>query len=93
VAKHAGACEVEVTLARDDGLLAVSVRDDGCGFDPDGPRGLGLTGLTDRLDTLGGSLAVESGPGAGTVLRMRVPQVPGGCLASSPERMTVGRGV
>ena len=50
VVKHAAASEVEVSLERQDGTLALVIRDDGCGFDLDRPRGLGrpacLTGWT-----------------------------------------------
>jgi signal transduction histidine kinase len=48
VVKHAKASEVEVSLVRQDGTLGLVIRDDGCGFDPGRPRGLGLTGLSDR---------------------------------------------
>jgi signal transduction histidine kinase len=66
VVKHAGASEVEVSLSQEDGRLGLVIRDDGCGFDLGRPRGLGLTGLSDRLDTVGGSLVINSGAGAGT---------------------------
>ena len=46
VVKHADAREVEVALHRENGSLGLVVRDDGCGFDPAGPRGLGLAGLS-----------------------------------------------
>jgi signal transduction histidine kinase len=50
----------------------VSVRDDGTGgVDPAG--GSGLRGLADRVQALGGTLAVESVPGAGTELRAEIP--------------------
>ena len=48
VVKHARASEVEVSLSQEDGRLGLVIRDDGCGFDPGRPRGLGLTGLSDR---------------------------------------------
>ena len=64
VVKHAKASEVEVSLVRQDGTLGLVIRDDGCGFDPGRPRGLGLTGLSDRLDTVGGSVTISSEAGA-----------------------------
>ncbi len=73
VVKHAGATEVEVSLSREDGRLGLTIRDDGCGFDLDRPRGLGLTGLSDRLDTLGGALAINSGAGLGTSVCVHIP--------------------
>ena len=73
VVKHAKASEVEVSLVRQDGTLGLVIRDDGCGFDPDRPRGLGLTGLSDRLDTVGGSVTISSEAGAGTSVRVSIP--------------------
>jgi signal transduction histidine kinase len=73
VVKHAGASEVEVSLTQQDGRLGLVIRDDGCGFDPDRPRGLGLAGLSDRLDTVGGSLTITSGAGAGTSVCVQIP--------------------
>jgi signal transduction histidine kinase len=73
VVKHAGASEVEVSLSQQDGRLGLVIRDDGCGFDLDQPRGLGLTGLSDRLDTVGGSLTINSGAGLGTSVCVHIP--------------------
>jgi len=73
VVKHAGASEVEVSLSQQDGRLGLVIRDDGCGFDLDRPRGLGLTGLSDRLDTVGGSLIITSGAGLGTSVCVHIP--------------------
>ncbi len=75
VVKHADAGHCDVTLRRQNGRLVLSVRDDGHGFDTHSPRGLGLTGMADRLDTVGGSLAVSSSPGAGTTLHMELPAI------------------
>jgi signal transduction histidine kinase len=73
VVKHAGAGEVEVSLSHQDGRLGLVIRDDGCGFDPGRPRGLGLAGLSDRLDTVGGSLTITSGAGLGTSVCAHIP--------------------
>jgi signal transduction histidine kinase len=70
--KHASASELVVTLEVEDGLLRVTVRDDGVGgADPD--RGSGLTGLRDRVEALGGQLEITSAPGEGTVLVAEIP--------------------
>ena len=73
VVKHAGASEIEVSLSQQDGRLGLVIRDDGRGFDLDRPRGLGLTGLSDRLDTVGGSLTINSGAGLGTSVCVHIP--------------------
>ena len=73
VVKHAGASEVEVSLSQQDGRLGLVIRDDGCGFDLGRPRGLGLVGLSDRLDTVGGSLTITSGAGLGTSVCAHIP--------------------
>jgi signal transduction histidine kinase len=73
VVKHAHARQVSVTLRQPDGRLLVEIRDDGCGFDPDGPRGLGLTGLADRVAIARGTMRLVSSPGSGTVLGAEIP--------------------
>jgi PAS domain S-box-containing protein len=72
VARHAHATHAEVRLRRGDREVALEVSDDGAG----GARldgGSGLSGLEDRLAVLGGTLAVESEPGRGTLLRATIP--------------------
>ena len=79
VGKHARASAVEVRLVEADGVLEVAVRDDGRGFEPSAPRsGFGLTGMRERVELLGGTLAVESSPaGLGTLVRAWIPVRPG----------------
>ena len=72
VVEHAKASEVEVSLVRQDGTLGLVIRDDGCGFDPGRPRGLGLTGLSDRLDTVG-TVTISSEAGLGTSVCVSIP--------------------
>lgn len=77
-ARHAAASRVTVTLGwRAPGTLALSIVDDGRGFDVAAARGasLGLTGMRDRAELLGGSLAVSS-TDQGTTLRVTVPAIP-----------------
>ena len=60
---------LSVTLHGANGTLAFEVADDGDGFDPSvASSGRGLTNMTDRVDALGGTLTVESSPGAGTTI-------------------------
>jgi signal transduction histidine kinase len=78
VTKHARAGRVAVTLSYMDGEAALDVRDDGTGFAPTadghGPNGgLGLRGMRERVEALGGRLAVESAPGRGTTIAVTVP--------------------
>jgi len=63
-AKHAGASEVLLRAARNNGHLVVSIRDDGVGGAV-AREGSGLAGMTDRVVALGGSLTVDSRPGEG----------------------------
>lgn len=73
-AKYAGAASASVTLAADGGGLSFEVRDDGQGFDPAGVNGgAGLSGMADRLDTVGGRLRIDSVPGRGTVVTGSIP--------------------
>jgi len=73
VVKHANATQVDVSLQQPDGRLTVEVHDDGRGFNAEAGRGLGLAGMADRLDIVGGSLVVESAAGHGTTLRIDIP--------------------
>jgi signal transduction histidine kinase len=74
VAKYAGASGATIRLGAEVEGLTFVVSDDGCGFEPDATGyGTGLQGMADRLDAIGGSLGVESSPGAGTTITGRVP--------------------
>ncbi len=76
--KHADPTSIWLTVHQDDGVVQVRVRDDGAGFDPEPGAGqlglgLGLQSMRERVTELGGELAVESEPGAGTTLSVIVP--------------------
>jgi signal transduction histidine kinase len=73
VSKYADASVAAVRLAESVGWLEFDIEDDGRGFDPGAVRGSGLQGMADRLDAIGGSLDIESGPRGGTIVRGRVP--------------------
>src|SRR5829696_8528862 len=72
--KHAQASELHVRMSASNGQLRVEIADDGRGgADPRRGDGTGLRGLADRVEALGGRLALESPPGAGTVVRAVLP--------------------
>jgi signal transduction histidine kinase len=74
IASHARAHRVEVTLTGEDDELELMIRDDGIGFSVEQlPSSLGLVGMRERAELVGGSLDIESAPGAGTTLRARFP--------------------
>ena len=72
VAKHARATRVWVNVEPLDDHLSVEVGDDGAGG-ADLSAGSGLQGLRDRIAAVNGTLAIDSQPGAGTILRARLP--------------------
>jgi signal transduction histidine kinase len=71
-AKHSSATVVDVHVQDGGGALHIRVQDDGCGG-ADLTRGTGLVGLTDRVEALGGHLALHSPPGGGTTMQMDLP--------------------
>ena len=83
IARHSKAENVSLTVEFGDNYVAIDLEDDGCGFDVDstlakGKDGsddspFGLLGMRERTELMGGSLAVESRPGQGTSIRVRVP--------------------
>ena len=80
VARHAAARQVSVFLEKTSDELRVIVEDDGRGFDPQATvqrvkleRRLGLAGMRERAALAGGTLELESSPGKGTSIYMRVP--------------------
>jgi signal transduction histidine kinase len=104
VAKHARATKVGLTLSYMENEVALDVRDDGRGFEPDrfgdggdppgvgddGPRrtdagvpggGFGLVAMRQRIESLSGTLQVESEPGAGTAISACLPAAPAGAGA------------
>ncbi len=73
--KHSGASAVKVAVERTDDRVRVSIDDDGVGgADPN--RGSGLVGMKDRVEAVGGTLSVQSPPGAGTHLTAELPVSP-----------------
>jgi signal transduction histidine kinase len=83
VTKHAAATHVQLQLWRDAQMVHGLLHDNGAGFAVDtvmnqkGPRGLGLLGIQERLEALGGTLQITSAPGQGTTLQITLPVDPG----------------
>jgi two-component system sensor histidine kinase UhpB len=74
IARHAGASNVSVEIARVDGHVDLEVADDGVGFEVGREmRGLGLDGMAERARLVEGRFEVDAAPGRGTKLRLRVP--------------------
>jgi len=76
--KYAGEqASVTIRVSGDDDSLCFELRDDGAGFDTATTAlGHGFVNMQDRLGAIGGTLTVESRPGAGTTVRARIPARP-----------------
>ncbi len=73
-AKYAGDCSVVATLREEDGFLRFEVRDSGCGFDAStAAKGMGSRNMSDRVESLDGSLTITSNKGEGTTVTGKVP--------------------
>ena len=70
--------EASVTVRREDGRVALTVRDNGKGFVPETPRpnpdvaGFGLVGISERATLLGGHATIQSEPGRGTTVDISI---------------------
>ena len=77
VMKHAHATRVDVLIEARDGSVVLVVEDNGVGFDPADrevhARGIGLIGIHERAELIGGTAQVESTPGHGTTVYLRCP--------------------
>ncbi|HEV7175508.1 MAG TPA: GAF domain-containing sensor histidine kinase [Solirubrobacteraceae bacterium] len=72
--KHGAATSVVVGVVEDNGQVRIGVRDDGRGFDPSAATaGFGLAGMRERVELLGGELALTSAPGQGTTVAVTLP--------------------
>jgi signal transduction histidine kinase len=72
--RHGNARQLAVSMTRQDGHVELAVRDTGSGFDPAAPHiGFGLAHIRDRVAELGGTLDLDSAPGRGAALTVRVP--------------------
>lgn len=74
--KHAAARKETVRICVREGMLVLEITDDGQGFDLEAAKhrgGMGLTSMGERARQMGGMLAIESAPGQGTTVTVRVP--------------------
>jgi len=72
--RHGNARRLDVSMTRQDGHVQLAVRDTGTGFDPAAPHaGSGLAHIRDRVAELGGTVDIDSTPGRGAALTVRVP--------------------
>lgn len=79
--RHGGGSDQRVELSNADGQISVTVSDKGEGFDPrklNAEGHVGLEGMRERVEVLGGSFQLHAAPGQGTTIRVSLPmQVPG----------------
>jgi signal transduction histidine kinase len=79
IARHAQATAVLVQVGIEGSEIVIDIEDDGKGFDPaaaarpDGRRSWGLMGIRERAEILGGAAKIESAPGQGTHVEVRIP--------------------
>ncbi len=79
VARHAQASRVEVSIQKSDHAICMNIKDDGKSFDVErtlhsnGGKRLGLLGMRERLEMVGGNFCVESAPGQGTTIQAEIP--------------------
>jgi NarL family two-component system sensor histidine kinase LiaS len=72
--RHGNTSRLTVSMTRQDGHVELAVRDTGTGFDPAAPHaGSGLAHIRDRVTELGGTVDIDSAPGRGAALTIRVP--------------------
>jgi signal transduction histidine kinase len=72
--RHGNARRLSVSMTRQDGHVELAVRDTGTGFDPAAAHaGSGLAHIRDRVAELGGTVDIDSAPGRGAALTVRVP--------------------
>jgi signal transduction histidine kinase len=72
--KHSGASQILVQIVQEPDRIALTVQDNGCGFNPSAvTAGMGLTNIRTRVASFGGNLFVDAAPGAGTEITVELP--------------------
>jgi len=75
VARHADVDRVEASLTADQSAVTLEITDQGAGFEPERVRGsLGIAGMYERAALIGGELTIQSEPGNGSRVQLRVPR-------------------
>jgi PAS domain S-box-containing protein len=92
VARHAKASHVEVSIQCLGGVIRMDIKDNGQGFEVDGTSGtkansrLGLLGMRERVEMIGGAFRVESTPGEHTTVHVEFPAGPGGAKKAALKK-------
>jgi signal transduction histidine kinase len=72
--RHAGATELKTQLVFASEEIRLELRDNGCGFDPEGKHdGFGLLGMRERVEGMGGQITIQSAKGAGSAILVALP--------------------
>lgn len=93
VRRHSGSSSVEVAVLRAGDAVELHVADQGCGFDPQtaGRKGFGLVGMAERVRLVGGECRIESRPGAGARIAVRLPLAGGDACEGTIARASARR--
>ncbi len=92
VARHAGATRVDVHIENHKGIIRMQITDDGKGFEVDGADAtkvsdrLGLLGMRERIEMLGGSFCVDSAPGKSTTIQVEINAAHFGVRKRTPPK-------
>lgn len=84
VQKHSKATEVKVSLLSHDGVISLTIQDNGMGIPRNVKQGIGLLGIEERLNLLGGRLVTTSKPGKGLTLEATIPW---SVMTTAPENL------
>jgi PAS domain S-box-containing protein len=74
IIKHAKPCNASISIEADRDILNIFIKDDGKGFDVNKKReGIGLSNMMNRIDSFNGEMEIESAPGKGCTIRIKIP--------------------
>ncbi len=92
ISKHAGAHQVDITLALPGTRMILTIQDDGCGMDLKQPfrnssnhGGYGLANMEKRVGFLNGEFSLRSSPGKGTSVCISIPLIPDTSIPQEPR--------